>query len=72
MTFGHEELLTRHGERSGIRIVIAVHSTVLGPALGGCRMWHYVQDGDAIDDALELPEHLPIRPSKGGGVGRSG
>src|SRR5919201_374660 len=38
MTFGHEELLTRRGERSGIRVVIAVHSTALGPALVGSAL----------------------------------
>src|SRR2546429_1577322 len=66
MTFGHEELLTRQGERSGIRIVIAVHSTVLGPALGGCRMWHYEQDGDAIDDALELARAMTMKAAAAG------
>jgi leucine dehydrogenase len=66
MTFGHEELLTRHGERSGIRIVIAVHSTVLGPALGGCRMWHYDQDGDGIEDALELARAMTMKAAAAG------
>jgi leucine dehydrogenase len=66
MTFGHEELLTRHGERSGIRIVIAVHSTALGPALGGCRMWHYEQDGDAIDDALRLAQAMTLKAAAAG------
>src|SRR5919198_4384523 len=66
MTFGHEELLTRRGERSGIRVVIAVHSTALGPALGGCRMWHYEQDGDAIDDALRLAQAMTMKAAAAG------
>ena len=37
----HEEVVVRHGERSGIYVVIAIHSTALGPALGGLRLWRY-------------------------------
>ena len=40
VAFDHEELVVRRGERSGLTIV-AVHSTALGPALGGLRLWHY-------------------------------
>jgi leucine dehydrogenase len=66
MTFGHEELLTRHGERSGLRLVIAVHSTARGPALGGCRMWHYRQEGDGIDDALRLAHAMTMKAAAAG------
>ena len=38
---GFEDMLVRTGERSGATIAIAVHSTALGPALGGARLWHY-------------------------------
>src|SRR5688572_5685515 len=41
MTFDHEQLLVRCGPRSGLSIAIAVHSTALGMALGGCRLRHY-------------------------------
>ena len=37
----HELLLVRRGTRTGVYSIVAVHSTVLGPALGGCRVWHY-------------------------------
>ena len=66
MTAGHEELLTHYGERSGMRLVIAVHSTALGPALGGCRMWHYRQEGDGIDDALRLAQAMTMKAAAAG------
>jgi leucine dehydrogenase len=66
MTFGHEELLTRHGERSGMRLVIAIHSTALGPALGGCRMWHYAEEGDGIEDALRLAAAMTLKAAAAG------
>jgi leucine dehydrogenase len=63
---GHEELLTRRGERSGVRLVIAVHSTVLGPALGGCRMWCYERAGDGVDDALRLARAMTLKAAAAG------
>jgi leucine dehydrogenase len=66
VTFGHEELLTRHGERSGMRLVIAIHSTALGPALGGCRMWHYAEEGDGIEDALRLATAMTLKAAAAG------
>jgi leucine dehydrogenase len=66
MTSGHEELLTRRGERSGMRLAIAVHSTALGPALGGCRMWHYAEDGDGVEDALRLAAAMTLKAAAAG------
>ena len=42
--FEHEELVVRRGPRSGVNCIVAIHSTALGPALGGLRMWHYRDD----------------------------
>jgi leucine dehydrogenase len=50
----HELLLVRRGRRTGVHMIVAVHSTVLGPALGGCRLWRYPSLQAAIDDALGL------------------
>lgn len=50
----HEELLVGKGPRSGVPMAIAVHSTTLGPALGGLRMWHYEREDDGVADALRL------------------
>ena len=44
----HEELLVRRGARSGEYCIVAVHSTVRGPALGGCRMWSYDDSRAAV------------------------
>jgi leucine dehydrogenase len=57
----HELLLVRRGARTGAHIVIAVHSTVLGPALGGCRLWRYESLDAAIDDALRLSGAMTLK-----------
>jgi leucine dehydrogenase len=62
----HEQLLTRRGERSGLQIAIAVHSTVLGPALGGCRMWRYDDPADGVKDALRLAEAMTLKAAAAG------
>jgi glutamate dehydrogenase/leucine dehydrogenase len=50
----HEEVVIRKGPRSGLPVIIAIHSTVLGQAVGGCRVWHYGSWQDALADALRL------------------
>ncbi len=57
----HELLLVRRGPRTGAHIVIAVHSTVLGPALGGCRLWRYENLREAVSDALRLSEAMTLK-----------
>jgi leucine dehydrogenase len=37
----HEQVIHCYDEESGLRAIIAIHNTTLGPALGGCRMWNY-------------------------------
>jgi leucine dehydrogenase len=71
---GFEDLLVGSGERSGATIAIAVHSTVLGPALGGARLWHYASDDDGIADAQRLARAMTYKAaaaglSLGGGKG---
>ena len=62
----HEEVLVHRGERSGIQVVIAIHSTALGPALGGTRLWRYRALGDAIADALRLSEAMTYKAAAAG------
>jgi len=52
--FEHEQVIIRTGARSGLPIVIAIHSTVLGQALGGLRLKHYADWRDGLTDALRL------------------
>src|SRR3546814_1132868 len=40
-TFGHEQVVFCHNKDAGLKAIIAIHNTVLGPALGGTRMWPY-------------------------------
>ncbi|MGH8175320.1 MAG: Glu/Leu/Phe/Val dehydrogenase dimerization domain-containing protein [Steroidobacter sp.] len=49
---GHEQVSFFHHRDSGLRCVIAIHNTALGPALGGLRMWPYVNEADAVRDVL--------------------
>ncbi|MFD0822390.1 Glu/Leu/Phe/Val dehydrogenase dimerization domain-containing protein, partial [Micromonospora zhanjiangensis] len=50
----HEQVRVRRGPRSGVPVVVAVHSTVLGQAIGGCRLTGYRHWTEALDDALRL------------------
>jgi leucine dehydrogenase len=62
----HEELLVHQGERSGAHLVIAIHSTALGPSLGGARLWRYQALGDAIADALRLSQAMTYKAAAAG------
>ena len=57
----HEEVHFITDEKSGLRAIIAVHSTYLGPAGGGARFWHYAKDGDALRDALRLSRGMSYK-----------
>ena len=52
--WGHKKVLLCHDQASGLRAVIAIHSTALGPATGGTRMWPYESEDQAVLDALRL------------------
>ncbi|MGD0033962.1 Glu/Leu/Phe/Val dehydrogenase dimerization domain-containing protein [Paenibacillus illinoisensis] len=58
---GLEELVFCHDPHSGLRAVIAIHSTVLGPALGGCRCWSYASEEDAVRDAIKLAKGMTYK-----------
>jgi leucine dehydrogenase len=62
----HEELVIRRGRRSGVYCAIAVHSTELGPALGGCRMWRYASSADGARDALRLSRAMTLKAAAAG------
>jgi leucine dehydrogenase len=63
---GHEQLVLCQDSASGYRGIIAVHSTVLGPALGGTRFWNYATDEEAIVDALRLARGMTYKNAVAG------
>jgi leucine dehydrogenase len=65
-TLDHETLLVRRGTRSGCFTIVAVHSTARGPALGGCRMWHYGDSRAAVRDALRLSQAMTFKSAVAG------
>ena len=57
----HESLHFINDASSGLRAIIAIHSTTLGPAAGGCRYWSYNSDADALTDALRLSRGMTYK-----------
>ena len=73
-TLDHEDVVVRRGRRSGLYTFVAVHSTVRGPSLGGCRMWGYADARQALRDALRLSRAMTYKSAVadlplGGGKG---
>jgi leucine dehydrogenase len=71
---GYEEVAMFHDAETGLKAVIAIHSTFRGPALGGTRMWTYACEEDAIDDAMFLARGMSYKSAAadlplGGGKG---
>jgi leucine dehydrogenase len=62
----HEEIHFVTDEKCGLKAIIAVHSTHLGPAAGGARFWHYAKDGDALIDALRLSRGMSYKNAMAG------
>ena len=58
---GHERVCFHQDRDSGLRALIAVHSTKLGNALGGTRRWHYATEADALYDVLRLSEGMTFK-----------
>jgi leucine dehydrogenase len=63
---GHEQVMLVADPSSRLRAVIAIHSTALGPSLGGIRFWHYDHDADGIRDALRLAEAMTWKAAVAG------
>lgn len=58
---GHEGVHAFYDEKTGLRCIIAVHSTARGPAAGGCRMWPYESAEAALEDALKLSRAMSYK-----------
>jgi leucine dehydrogenase len=63
---GHEQVLFCNDAKTGLKAIIAVHNTVLGPALGGTRMWKYDNEADALHDVLRLSRGMTYKNSISG------
>jgi leucine dehydrogenase len=57
----HEGVHAFSDEKSGLKCIIAIHSTARGPAAGGCRMWPYASADDALEDALKLSRAMSYK-----------
>ena len=65
-SMGHEQVVFVADREIGLRALIAIHSTVLGPALGGVRFWQYASEHDAMIDALRLSEAMTLKAAVAG------
>jgi len=62
----HEEIHFIDDEKCGLKAIVAVHSTHLGPAAGGARFWHYADDAEALVDALRLSRGMSYKNAMAG------
>ncbi len=62
----HEEVLFCFDRPTGLRAIIAIHDTTLGPALGGTRMWPYTSEAEAISDVLRLSRGMTYKSALAG------
>lgn len=66
VSHGHEQLVLCTDKKTGLRAYIGVHSTTLGPSLGGVRLWRYDSSEDAILDVLRLSEGMTYKAAVAG------
>ncbi len=63
---GHEQIVFCRDDSVGLRAIIAIHSTALGPALGGCRLYNYASEDDALRDVLRLSRGMTYKAAVAG------
>jgi leucine dehydrogenase len=62
----HERVIFCRDAATDLKAIIAIHSTALGPAAGGCRLWHYASDDDALHDVLRLSQGMSYKNAMAG------
>ena len=62
----HEQVMFCCDKKTGLKSIIAIHNTSLGPALGGCRMWNYKSEQTALLDALRLSRGMTYKAAISG------
>lgn len=65
-TYDFEQVVLCQDKNSGLKAIIAIHDTTLGPALGGTRMWTYGSEEEAIEDALRLARGMTYKNAAAG------
>ncbi len=62
----HEQVVFCNDNTTGLKAIIAIHNTTLGPALGGTRMWSYASEGEALHDVLRLSRGMSYKAAVAG------
>ena len=65
-TYDHEQIVFCQDNATGLKAIIAIHNTVLGPGLGGTRMWAYSNEQDAINDVMRLSRGMTYKAALAG------
>lgn len=65
-TKDHEQIVFCQDNSTGLKAIIAIHNTVLGPGLGGTRLWHYQSEAEAINDVMRLSRGMTYKASISG------
>lgn len=63
---GHEQVVFCHDPETGLKAIVAIHNTNCGPAVGGCRMWNYASDDEALTDVLRLSRGMTYKNAVAG------
>jgi leucine dehydrogenase len=63
---GHEQVVFCYDQPTGLKAIIGIHNTVLGPALGGTRMWNYATEQEALTDVLRLSRGMTFKAAISG------
>ena len=64
--YGHEQIVFVRDDKVGLKAIIAIHNTVLGPALGGTRFWNYATEDEALFDVLRLSRGMTLKSAAAG------
>jgi leucine dehydrogenase len=65
-TYDHEQIVFCQDQSTGLKAIIAIHNTVLGPGLGGTRVWNYTNEAEAINDVMRLSRGMTYKAAISG------
>tara|TARA_B100000029_G_scaffold486620_1_gene541177 strand:- start:1007 stop:2074 length:1068 start_codon:yes stop_codon:yes gene_type:complete len=64
--YNHEQIVFCNDDKIGLKAIIGIHNTTLGPAIGGTRMWDYISDEEALKDVINLSKAMSYKSSLAG------